>query len=83
MTSKEAEIEELREVRDNEVVLMSTKRDTKIVEAQSKGDKKTLKELIKIKNRKLGKSAAKAVEAGTAQRRHNDGRPVRRREGCT
>ena len=64
--TKDAEIEELEAVRDNEVLLMTTKmrgKDAKITEAQLKGDRTTLKGLVATRDRELGRSAAKAVEA--------------------
>ena len=81
ITSREAEIEDLEVVRNSEVLLMSTKlrgRDTKITEAQLKGDKKTLRELVKIKDREPGHSAAKAVEAARQKRKLETGKNDRK-----
>ena len=83
--TKETEIEELEAIRDNEVLLMSTKmrgRDAKITEAQLKGDRTTLRELVKARDQELGRGAAKAVEAAKQKRKletgQNDSKGVRR-----
>ena len=75
--TKAAELEELEEVRDNEVLTLTTKmrgKDAEITEAQLKVDKNKWKDLKATRNRELGSCAAKAVEAARQKRKLETGK---------